>query len=300
MPAGLFEQARRYIAGGVNSPVRAFRAVGGDPVFLASGSGSKVRDAAGCEYVDYLGSWGPLILGHCHPRVVAGLKEACGIGTSFGMPTEIETALARMIVEAIPAIEKIRFVNSGTEASMSALRLARGFTGRDLVVKMEGCYHGHVDSLLVAAGSGLATLGIPGSPGVPAAVAAQTLTVPFNNLGALEEICAWKGSEIACVILEPVAGNMGVVPPEDGFLTGVREITSRHGILFVCDEVMTGFRVAWGGATSRYRIQPDLVTLGKIIGGGLPVAAYGGRAEIMKRLAPDGPVYQAGTLSGNP
>ncbi|PYT07218.1 MAG: aspartate aminotransferase family protein [Acidobacteria bacterium] len=300
MTSRLFQQARRYIAGGVNSPVRAFRAVGGEPVFIRRGAGSRVWDSEGREYIDYLGSWGPLILGHCHPRIIAALEETCEAGTSFGMPTEIETELARRVAEAFRAVETLRFVNSGTEATMSALRLARAFTGRELIVKMAGCYHGHADSLLVKAGSGVATFGIAGSPGVPEALAALTLTIPFNDAGAFEKICENKRGEIACVILEAVAGNMGVIPPARGWLEAIRELSTRHGILFICDEVMTGFRVAFGGAQERYGFTADLVTMGKILGGGLPVGAYGGRSDIMDQLAPDGPVYQAGTLSGNP
>jgi len=298
--AGRFAAARRVIAGGVNSPARAFRAVGGDPVFAASAAGCRVSDPDGRTYIDYIGSWGPMIAGHAHPAVLAGIAETAALGTSFGMPTEIETALAEEVTRAFPSVERVRFVSTGTEATMSAVRLARGATGRPLVVKMDGCYHGHGDALLVAAGSGPATLGIPGAPGVPVEVAALTRSIPFNDAGALETLCAREGDRIACVILEPVAGNMGVVPPGPGYLETVRALTRRHGIVWICDEVMTGFRVAYGGACERYRLEPDLVTLGKIVGGGLPAAAYGGGAGLMSHLAPDGPVYQAGTLSGNP
>jgi glutamate-1-semialdehyde 2,1-aminomutase len=296
----LFAEARRFIPGGVNSPVRAFRAVGGTPVFFESGRGSKVRDAEGREYVDWVGSWGPLIAGHAHPRVVAALQEQAARGTSFGAPCELETELARRICERVPACEQVRFVSSGTEATMSAVRLARGVTGRDEVVKVDGCYHGHVDSLLVSAGSGVLTLGIPGSPGVPAALAALTHVVPFNDAAALERLLEKRGDRIAGVILEPVAGNMGVIPPLAGYLETVRELTARHGVLFILDEVMTGFRVHRGGAQALYDVQPDLSCFGKVIGGGLPAAAYGGRADVMEQIAPTGPVYQAGTLSGNP
>ena len=295
-----FDRARRVIPGGVNSPVRAFRAVGGHPVFVSRGEGCRVRDVDGREYVDYVGSWGPLILGHRHPGVVAAIREATEAGWTFGMPTERETLLAEVVAAVVPSVEKVRFVSSGTEATMSAIRLARGVTGRDAIVKLAGCYHGHADSLLVKAGSGVATLGIPGSPGVPAAIAEKTFTVPYNDAAALERLCAERGSGIACLIAEPVAGNMGCVPPQAGWLARVREITARHGILFICDEVMTGFRLALGGAQERFGFTADLVTMGKILGGGLPAAAYGGAARIMDQLAPDGPVYQAGTLSGNP
>ena len=296
----LLEQARRLIPGGVNSPVRAFGAVGGEPRFLARGQGAHVWDVDGVELIDYLGSWGPLIAGHAHPKVVAGLAETLARGTSFGAPSELEVELARAVIDRIPSVERVRMVNSGTEATLSAIRLARGHTGRDLIVKAHGCYHGHVDALLVKAGSGVATLSLPGSSGVPAEVAAATLVVPYNDLDALQEVLEARGSEIACMILEPVAGNMGVIPPVDGYLAGVRELTARHGALLILDEVMTGFRVHPGGAQTLYGVQPDLTTLGKIIGGGLPVGAYGGRAEIMEQVAPLGPVYQAGTLSGNP
>ena len=296
----LFEKARRLIPGGVNSPVRAFRGVGGTPPFIARGEGAHVFDVDGREYIDYVGSWGPLLLGHRHPAILAALEQALENGTSFGAPTEGEIELAELICEAVPSVEMVRLVNSGTEATMSALRLARGFTGRDLAVKFEGCYHGHVDSLLVKAGSGVATLGIPDTAGVPAAFAGTTIALPYNSHEAVERLMAARGGEIAAVIVEPVAGNMGCVPPAPGFLELLRELTARHGALLIFDEVMTGFRVAYGGAQERYGIRPDLTTLGKVIGGGLPVGAYGGRAEIMGKVAPAGPVYQAGTLAGNP
>ena len=296
----LFEKAKMLLPGGVNSPVRAFKAVGGDPLFLVRGKGALIFDADGNSYVDYVGSWGPLILGHSHSRITRALSEAISAGLSFGAPTAAEVELAALVCELVPSIHRVRMVNSGTEATMSALRLARAATGRDRVLKMEGCYHGHVDSLLVKAGSGMLTLGIPGSPGVPAAVAADTVAIPFNNLDALRGALADCGKQFAAVILEPVAGNMGVVPPAPGYLAGARELASRHGALLVFDEVMSGFRVALGGAQERFGIIPDLTTLGKIIGGGLPVGAYGGRADLMSRMAPEGIVYQAGTLSGNP
>jgi glutamate-1-semialdehyde 2,1-aminomutase len=296
----LFEKARQIIPGGVNSPVRAFRAVGGHPVFFARGQGAMLHDVDGNAYIDYVCSWGPLILGHAEPSIVAAIREAAGDGTSFGAPNPHEIELARLVVDAVPGIEKVRMVNSGTEATLSALRLARGYTGRDLIVKMDGCYHGHVDALLVKAGSGVATLGIPGTPGIPARVAEQTLVLPYNDLDALARLVRERGRDIACVIVEPVAANMGVVPPKPGYLAGVRDITERAGIVLIFDEVITGFRVARGGAQELYRVIPDLTTLGKILGGGLPIGAYGGREEIMDRVAPDGPVYQAGTLAGNP
>ena len=296
----LFDKARQVIPGGVNSPVRAFKAVGGDPLFFARGEGALLTDVDGNRYIDYVGSWGPLILGHAHPDIVREVQEAVKHGTSFGAPHPHEVELARRVVESVPGIEKVRMVNSGTEATLSALRLARGFTKRDLIVKMDGCYHGHVDALLVKAGSGVATLGIPGTPGVPAAVAEQTLVVPYNDLDAFASLVKRRGREIACVIVEPVAANMGVVPPRPGYLEGLREITSRNGILLIFDEVITGFRLALGGAQELFRITPDLTTLGKILGGGLPIGAYGGREEIMDRVAPEGDVYQAGTLAGNP
>jgi len=296
----LLERAERRIPGGVNSPVRAFRGVGGTPPFIVRGEGSRLYDADGNSYIDYVDSWGPLILGHAHPEVLDSLRKAMDSGTSFGAPTEREIELAEEISDAMPSIEMVRLVNSGTEATMSALRLARGFTGRRLTVKFEGCYHGHVDSLLGKAGSGMATLGIADTAGVPDEFASTTLALPYNSVTALEEAFERHGREIAAVIVEPVAGNMGCVPPAAGYLQAMREITSRHGALLIFDEVMTGFRVARGGAQQLYGIRPDLTTLGKVIGGGLPVGAYGGRADIMSRVAPLGPVYQAGTLSGNP
>jgi glutamate-1-semialdehyde 2,1-aminomutase len=296
----LFDEAREIIPGGVNSPVRAFAAVGGDPLFFARGRGASMYDVDGNEYIDYVGSWGPLILGHAHESIVRELQEGIKEGTSFGAPNPHELELARLVVEAVPSIEKVRMVNSGTEATLSALRLARAFTGRELVVKMEGCYHGHVDALLVKAGSGVATLGIPGTPGVPARVVEQTLVLPYNDLGAFADLVRERGREIACVIVEPVAANMGVVPPRAGYLEGLRDITRSSGILLIFDEVITGFRLARGGAQELTRVTPDLTTLGKILGGGLPIGAYGGRGEIMERIAPSGDVYQAGTLSGNP
>jgi glutamate-1-semialdehyde 2,1-aminomutase len=296
----LFRRAQELIPGGVNSPVRAFRSVGGNPVFLARGEGSHIVDVDGNRYIDYVGSWGPLLLGHRHPEILEALERALAIGTSFGAPTEAEVELAEAIRDAVPSIEMVRLVNSGTEATMSAIRLARGFTGRDLTVKFEGCYHGHVDSLLVKAGSGVATLGLPDTAGVPKSFSDSTIALPYNSPSAVEEAFGAHGERIAAVIVEPVVGNMGVVPPAAGFLEALRELTSRHGALLIFDEVMTGFRVAFGGAQQRYRIRPDLTTLGKVIGGGLPVGAYGGRKDIMEHVAPVGPVYQAGTLSGNP
>jgi len=298
--AALYEQARRHIPGGVNSPVRAFKGVGGDPVFLVRGSGAYVLDEDGNQYIDYVGSWGPMILGHTHPKVLAAVKETLEHGLGFGAPTRIEVEMANLICGLVPSIEKVRMVSSGTEATMSAIRLARGFTGRDKIVKFEGCYHGHADSLLVKAGSGALTLGVPTSPGVPAGLAELTLTLEYNNLGQVREIFSRLGKEIAGVIVEPVAGNMNCVPPVAGFLEGLRELCTQHGAVLIFDEVMTGFRVALGGAQAHYRIKPDLTTLGKVIGGGLPVGAFGGRADIMDYIAPEGPVYQAGTLSGNP
>ena len=296
----LFEEAKKHIPGGVNSPVRAFRSVGGDPLFIKKAKGSKVYDADGRAYIDYVLSWGPMILGHAHPKVTAALKKAIAGGTSFGAPTEMEITLAKMVKKAVPSIEMVRMVSSGTEATMSAIRAARGFTGRDAILKFDGCYHGHGDSLLVKAGSGVATFGLPDSPGVPADLAKHTLTVAFNDLAAVKELCSRQGEQIACIIVEPVVGNMGCVPPVAGFLEGLRTVCDQYGIVLIFDEVMTGFRVAYGGAQERYRIRPDLTTLGKVIGGGLPVGAYGGKREIMERIAPLGPIYQAGTLSGNP
>jgi len=295
----LFAEALDLLPGGVSSPVRAFRAVGGSPLFIERGEGAYLVDVDGNRYVDYVLSWGPLVLGHAHPRVVAGLEEATRRGTSFGAPSPLELELARLIRDAMPSLELIRFVSSGTEATMSALRLARAFTGRAKVVKFTGCYHGHADSLLVQAGSGVATLGLPDSPGVTPGAVADTLTAPFNDLDAVEQLFA-AYDDIAAVILEPVVGNMGLVLPQPGFLEGLRELTAANGALLVFDEVMTGFRVHPGGAQALYRVTPDLTTLGKVIGGGLPVGAYGGRREIMELVAPAGPVYQAGTLSGNP
>ncbi|MHB1131078.1 MAG: glutamate-1-semialdehyde 2,1-aminomutase [Chloroflexota bacterium] len=296
----LFAEANRYLPGGVNSPVRAFRSVGGQPLFIARGEGSHVIDVDGNSFIDYVGSWGPLILGHAEPGIVEALARAARLGTSFGAPTELEVELARLVVEAVPSVEMVRFVNSGTEATMSALRLARAFTKRDKAIKFEGGYHGHADMLLAKAGSGVLTLGAPDSPGVPASAAQNTLTVPYNDLGGVERLFAENPGQIAAVIVEPVAGNMGVVPPQDGYLAGLRDISRREGALLIFDEVITGFRVAYGGAQALYGVMPDLTCLGKVIGGGLPVGAYGGRREIMELMAPLGPVYQAGTLSGNP
>ncbi|MCZ2147799.1 MAG: glutamate-1-semialdehyde 2,1-aminomutase [Bryobacterales bacterium] len=296
----LFERSKISIPGGVNSPVRAFRSVGGVPRFIRRGEGSRVIDEDGNSYIDYVCSWGPLLLGHRFPDVIEALRGVLDIGSSFGAPTEREVELAELIREAVPSMEMVRLVNSGTEATMSALRVARGFTGRDLTIKFEGCYHGHVDSLLVKAGSGMATLAITDTVGVPAGFAATTIALPFNSISAVEEAFAKHRDQIAAVIIEPVAGNMGCVPPLPGYLQALRDITARHGALLIFDEVMTGFRVALGGAQSLYGIHPDLSTFGKVIGGGLPIAAYGGRADIMSRVAPLGPIYQAGTLSGNP
>ncbi len=296
----LFREAQRYLPGGVDSPVRAFKAVGGTPPFIVKGQGARIYDADGNEFIDYVGSWGPLILGHSHPQVVEALKKAVERGTSFGAPTELETVLAKMISLAMPSIEMIRFVNSGTEATMSALRLARAYTKRDMIIKFAGGYHGHADGLLVKAGSGVATLGIPDSPGVPSGYARNTLTASYNDAKAVEKLFKLYPEKIAAVIAEPVAANMGVVPPQPGFLESLRSLTSRHGSLLIFDEVITGFRVAYGGAQALYGVTPDLTCLGKIIGGGLPVGAYGGRRGIMEMMAPVGPVYQAGTLSGNP
>jgi glutamate-1-semialdehyde 2,1-aminomutase len=296
----LFSRASALIPGGVNSPVRAFRAVGGEPFFVESGAGARIRDVDGNEYLDYVLSWGPLILGHAHPAVVAAVTEAAARGTAYGAPTPAEVELAELVRDFVPSMEMLRFVNSGTEATMSAVRLARGFTGRDLIVKFEGCYHGHGDSFLVRAGSGVATLGLPNSPGVPAELSKLTLTAPYNDLDAVAQIFHRYPDRIAAVIVEPVVGNAGFIPPDEGFLPGLRAVTGEHGALLIFDEVMTGFRVAPGGAQQRFGVRPDLTTLGKVIGGGLPVGAYGGRREIMERVAPLGPIYQAGTLSGNP
>ncbi|PZE19962.1 glutamate-1-semialdehyde 2,1-aminomutase [Paenibacillus xerothermodurans] len=298
--AQAFQEAKQLIPGGVNSPVRAFKSVGLTPLFIEKAVGSKVYDIDGNEFIDYVGSWGPLIVGHSHPEIIEQLKETAELGTSFGAPTELETEMARLVIDRVPSIEMVRMVNSGTEATMSALRLARGYTKRSKIVKFEGCYHGHADSLLIKAGSGVATLGLPDSPGVPEGVAANTITVPYNDLESIGLAFERFGEEIAAVIVEPVAGNMGVVPPQPGFLQGLRDLTSRYGSLLIFDEVMTGFRVGLHSAQGLYGITPDLTCLGKIIGGGLPVGAYGGKREIMEMIAPSGPIYQAGTLSGNP
>lgn len=296
----LFEQAQAVIPGGVNSPVRAFKGVGGKPVFIKKARGARLYDVDGKEYIDYIGSWGPMILGHSHPDVIAAVRDQALAGLSFGAPTELETRLARLVREMVPSMELLRMVNSGTEATMSAIRLARGFTARERIIKFEGCYHGHSDALLVKAGSGALTLGVPNSPGVPAALAELTITLTYNDLAGVEQTFKELGDEIACVIIEPVAGNMNCVPPVAGFLEGLRRLCDQHGTVLIFDEVMTGFRVALGGAQALYNVKPDLTTLGKIIGGGLPVGAFGGRKDIMEHLAPLGPVYQAGTLSGNP
>lgn len=296
----LFARARQVMPGGVSSPVRAFKAVGGHPLFITRGEGAYVFDADGNRFIDYVGSWGPLIFGHAHSEVVAAVIEATRNGTSYGAPTEAEILLAELVIEAVPSIEMVRFVNSGTEATMSALRVARAFTRRSKIVKFSGGYHGHADMLLVAAGSGALTLGVPDSPGVPAEATAHTLVAPYNDIAAVRELFARYPDDIAAVIVEPVAGNMGCVPPVEGFLSGLRAVTQEHGALLILDEVMTGFRVAHGGAQALYGIKPDLTCLGKIVGGGLPAAAYGGRRDIMAMVAPSGPVYQAGTLSGNP
>lgn len=296
----LFEKAKRYIPGGVNSPVRAFKSVESTPIFIKRASGSRVWDVEGNEYIDYMASWGPMILGHGHPAVVEAIREASENGTSYGLPTEKEVEMAQLIIDAFSSIDMVRMVSSGTEATMSAIRLARGYTGRDKIIKFDGCYHGHSDSLLVKAGSGVATLGIPGSPGVPEDVAALTVTLPYNNIDNVTSAIDAYGDEIACVIIEPVAGNMGVVPPRSGFLEDLRTMTRERGILLIFDEVITGFRLTYGGFQNMIGVEPDLTCLGKIIGGGLPVGAFGGRRDIMNKLAPKGPVYQAGTLSGNP
>jgi glutamate-1-semialdehyde 2,1-aminomutase len=296
----LYQEACKYIPGGVNSPVRAFRSVGGEPIFFKKAAGAHVTAADGRRFIDYVGSWGPMILGHAHPQVIKAVQEVAADGLSFGAPTEYETKLARRVVQLMPSIELVRFVSSGTEATMSAIRLARGFTGRDTIVKFEGCYHGHSDSLLIKAGSGALTLGIPTSPGVPKALANHTVTLNFNDADQVREVFAKIGDQVACIIVEPVAGNMNCVPPSPGFLDTLRRECDRTGALLIFDEVMTGFRVALGGAQALYGIRPDLTTLGKIIGGGMPVGAFGGRRDVMERLAPLGPIYQAGTLSGNP
>jgi glutamate-1-semialdehyde 2,1-aminomutase len=296
----LFEEAQQHIPGGVNSPVRAFRGVGGDPVYIQRAEGAYIYDEDGSRYIDYVGSWGPMILGHAHPEVVTTVQESATRGLSFGAPTRIETLMAEKVKTLVPSIEMVRMVSSGTEATMSAIRLARGYTGRDKIVKFEGCYHGHADSLLVKAGSGALTLGIPTSPGVPASLAEHTLTLSYNNSSQVRELFTKMGSEIACIIVEPVAGNMSCIPPVEGFLETLRSVCDEHGAVLILDEVMTGFRVSLGGAQGKLGITPDLTTLGKVIGGGMPVGAFGGRREIMEHLAPLGPVYQAGTLSGNP
>ena len=295
-----FTDAKKYIAGGVNSPVRAFAGVGGEPVFIRSASGARIETEDGRQLIDYVGSWGPMILGHAHLKVIQAVTEAAAKGLSFGAPSVIETQLAQKIIEFMPSIEKVRMVNSGTEATMSAIRLARGHTGRDKIVKFEGCYHGHSDSLLIKAGSGALTLGVPSSPGVPAGLAEHTITLEYNNAAAVEQAFAEFGEQIACVIVEPIAGNMNMVPPVDGFLETLSTQCADAGSILILDEVMTGFRVAKGGAQQLFDLRPDLTTIGKVIGGGLPAAAFGGRADIMASIAPDGPVYQAGTLSGNP
>ncbi len=296
----LFIQAQKHIPGGVNSPVRAFKGVGGEPVFMERAAGAYLFDPDGNRYIDYVGSWGPMILGHAHPEVLEAVTAAAAKGLSFGAPTALETAMADRICQLLPSMDLVRMVSSGTEATMSAIRLARGYTGRDKIIKFEGCYHGHSDSLLVKAGSGALTLGEPSSPGVPAALAAHTLTLTFNDLAQVEESFAQIGHEVAAIIVEPVAGNMNCIPPEAGFLEGLRRLCDQYGSVLIFDEVMTGFRVALGGAQQRYGITPDLTTLGKVIGGGMPVGAFGGRREVMEQIAPLGPVYQAGTLSGNP
>ncbi len=295
-----FQRARRVIPGGVNSPARAFGGVGGEPLFIARGEGAYLFDIDGYQYLDYIGSWGPLILGHAHPRVVAAVEEAVRRGASFGAPTEAETQMADLVIAAVPSIEMVRMVSSGTEASMSAIRLARGFTGRDVIVKFAGCYHGHVDSLLVQAGSSATTLGVPNSPGVPKGCTADTLSLRYNDAQGLADAFAAHGARIAGVIVEPVPGNMGLVTPTDGFLSALRQLTEKHGALLIYDEVMTGFRLSYGGAQQLYKQMPDLTVLGKIVGGGFPVGAYGGRLDVMSQVMPAGPVFQAGTLSGNP
>lgn len=295
-----FKEAKELLPGGVNSPVRAFKSVNMDPIFMERGKGSKIYDIDGNEYIDYVLSWGPLILGHTNDKVVEGIKKIAELGTSFGAPTVVENELAQLVIDRVPSIEMVRMVSSGTEATMSALRLARGYTGRNKILKFEGCYHGHGDSLLIKAGSGVATLGLPDSPGVPEGVAKNTITVPYNDLESVRYAFEQFGDDIAGVIVEPVAGNMGVVPPVPGFLEGLREITTQYGTVLIFDEVMTGFRVGYNCAQGYYNVTPDLTCLGKVIGGGLPVGAYGGKREIMEQIAPSGPIYQAGTLSGNP
>jgi len=296
----LYERALKIIPGGVNSPVRACKSVGADPLFIDRADGCLIYDADGNCFIDYIGSWGPMILGHRHPAVVEAISAVLGRGFSFGAPTDLEIELAELVIAAVPSVEVVRMVNSGTEAAMSAIRLARGVTGRDIVIKFDGCYHGHADTLLVAAGSGVATLGIPGSPGVPDSVVQNTLSLPFNDGDTVKHVMEEKGDRVACIIIEPVGGNMGLVAPRAGFLETLREVTQKTGAMLIFDEVMTGFRVAYGGAQSLYGIEPDLTCFGKIIGGGLPVGAYGGKREIMSQIAPQGSVYQAGTLSGNP
>jgi len=298
--SALFARAKELIPGGVNSPVRAFRSVGADPLFITSAAGCRITDADGNEFIDYVGSWGPMILGHCHPEVVKEVQAAAASGSSFGAPTELEITLAEMVIAAVPSIEMVRMVSSGTEATMSAIRLARGCTGRDKILKFSGCYHGHADSLLVKAGSGAATFGVPDSPGVPQDFAKHTLTARFNDLESVRTLFAENKGQIACIIVEPVAGNMGTVPPVEGFLEGLRALCTEEGTILIFDEVMSGFRVAYGGVQELYGVTPDMTTLGKIIGGGLPVGAFGGKKEIMAQLSPSGGVYQAGTLSGNP
>jgi glutamate-1-semialdehyde 2,1-aminomutase len=296
----LFNQAKTLIPGGVNSPVRAFKSVGADPVFIKKAAGSRIFDEDENSYIDYVGSWGPMILGHCPPQVVNAVKSCMENGASFGAPTKLEITLAEMVIDAVPSIEMVRMVSSGTEATMSAIRVARGFTGRDKILKFSGCYHGHADALLVKAGSGAATFGVPDSPGVPADFAKHTLTAEYNDLNSVKQLITENKGQVACIILEPVAGNMGTVPPKPGFLEGLRELCTNEGIILIFDEVMSGFRVAYGGAQSLYGVTPDMTTLGKIIGGGLPVGAFGGKREIMEKLSPSGGIYQAGTLSGNP
>jgi glutamate-1-semialdehyde 2,1-aminomutase len=296
----LFEQAQKHIPGGVNSPVRAFRGVGGDPVFVDHAEGAYFYDPDGTRYIDYVGSWGPMILGHAHPEVIAAVAEIIQKGLSFGAPTALETEMADKVCELVPSMDMVRMVSSGTEATMSAIRLARGYTGRDKIVKFEGCYHGHSDSLLVKAGSGMLTLGEPSSPGVPASLAEHTITLNYNDIEQVRETFTKIGDQIACIIVEPVAGNMNCIPPQPGFLEGLREVCDQHGTVLILDEVMTGFRVSLGGAQGHFDITPDLTTLGKVIGGGMPVGAFGGKREIMEKISPLGPVYQAGTLSGNP